>query len=148
MVYISGAPVMFVGCGQSYTDLKKLNVKSIVKTLLNWWSVLCSLLRSFLPLWCGFPLPFNVFISCYNSFCPLNDLTALYLWHWRLSNQVLEILSTSHYFLVCGDQPGHILVLALNLDVNYISVLVHENLENKAIKSYNFLLFFKISIFF
>eukprot|EP01018_Ginkgo_biloba_P018746 Gb_28576 [translate_table: standard] len=25
MVYISGTPVMFVGCGQSYTDLKKLN---------------------------------------------------------------------------------------------------------------------------
>ncbi|KAK1296314.1 hypothetical protein QJS10_CPB15g01271 [Acorus calamus] len=35
MVYISGAPIMFVGCGQSYTDLKKLNVKSIVKTLLK-----------------------------------------------------------------------------------------------------------------
>ncbi|KAI3874127.1 hypothetical protein MKX03_029803 [Papaver bracteatum] len=35
MVYISGAPVMFVGCGQSYTDLKKLNVKTIVKTLLK-----------------------------------------------------------------------------------------------------------------
>ena len=35
MVYISGAPVMFVGCGQSYADLKKLNVKSIVKTLLK-----------------------------------------------------------------------------------------------------------------
>ena len=35
MVYILGAPVMFVGCGQSYTDLKKLNVKSIVKTLLK-----------------------------------------------------------------------------------------------------------------
>ncbi|PSS36164.1 Signal recognition particle receptor subunit alpha like [Actinidia chinensis var. chinensis] len=35
MVYISGAPVMFVGCGQSYTDLKKLNIKSIVKTLLK-----------------------------------------------------------------------------------------------------------------
>ncbi|KAG0491667.1 hypothetical protein HPP92_005065 [Vanilla planifolia] len=35
MVYISGAPVMFVGCGQSYTDLKKLNVKSIVKTLMK-----------------------------------------------------------------------------------------------------------------
>lgn len=34
MVYVSGAPVMFVGCGQSYTDLKKLNVKSIVHTLL------------------------------------------------------------------------------------------------------------------
>ncbi|XP_078438794.1 signal recognition particle receptor alpha subunit family protein [Wolffia australiana] len=35
MVYISGSPVMFVGCGQSYADLKKLNVKSIVKTLLK-----------------------------------------------------------------------------------------------------------------
>ncbi|XP_026414811.1 signal recognition particle receptor subunit alpha-like [Papaver somniferum] len=35
MVYISGAPVMFVGCGQSYTDLKKINVKTIVKTLLK-----------------------------------------------------------------------------------------------------------------
>ncbi|KAL5705959.1 hypothetical protein ACHQM5_024181 [Ranunculus cassubicifolius] len=35
MVYISGAPVMFVGCGQSYTDLKKLNIKSIIKTLLK-----------------------------------------------------------------------------------------------------------------
>ncbi|KAG2665020.1 hypothetical protein I3760_16G110500 [Carya illinoinensis] len=35
MVYISGAPVMFVGCVLSCTDLKKLNVKSIVKTLLK-----------------------------------------------------------------------------------------------------------------
>jgi len=25
---------MFVGCGQTYTDLKKLNVKSVVKMLL------------------------------------------------------------------------------------------------------------------
>ncbi|XP_042964782.1 signal recognition particle receptor subunit alpha-like [Carya illinoinensis] len=33
MVYISGAPVVFVGCVLSRTDLKKLNVKSIVKTL-------------------------------------------------------------------------------------------------------------------
>jgi signal recognition particle receptor subunit alpha len=35
MVYISGAPVMFLGCGQNYTDLKKLNVKSIMKSLLT-----------------------------------------------------------------------------------------------------------------
>lgn len=35
MVYVSGSPVMFVGCGQSYADLKKLNVKTIVKTLLK-----------------------------------------------------------------------------------------------------------------
>ncbi|KAK7281526.1 hypothetical protein RIF29_09604 [Crotalaria pallida] len=35
MVYVSGAPVMFVGCGQSYTDLTKLNVKVIAKTLLK-----------------------------------------------------------------------------------------------------------------
>ncbi|KAL5972293.1 hypothetical protein ACLOJK_041546 [Asimina triloba] len=32
MVYISGAPVMSVGCGQSHTGLKKLNVESIVKS--------------------------------------------------------------------------------------------------------------------
>lgn len=35
MVYKSGAPVMFVGCGQTYTDLKKLNIKSIIKSLLK-----------------------------------------------------------------------------------------------------------------
>ncbi|KAF9613757.1 hypothetical protein IFM89_010487 [Coptis chinensis] len=35
MVYISGAPVMFVGCGQRYPDLVKLNVKTIVRTLLK-----------------------------------------------------------------------------------------------------------------
>lgn len=35
MVYKSGAPIMFVGCGQTYTDLKKINVKSIIKTLLK-----------------------------------------------------------------------------------------------------------------
>jgi signal recognition particle receptor subunit alpha len=35
MVYASGAPVMFVGCGQTYVDLKKLNVKSVVKSLLG-----------------------------------------------------------------------------------------------------------------
>jgi len=35
MVYASGAPVMFVGCGQTYTDLRKLNVKSVVKILLR-----------------------------------------------------------------------------------------------------------------
>ena len=35
MVYTSGAPVMFVGRGQTYTDLRKLNVKSIVKILLS-----------------------------------------------------------------------------------------------------------------
>eukprot|EP00271_Cylindrocystis_brebissonii_P011620 TRINITY_DN29498_c0_g1_i1.p1 TRINITY_DN29498_c0_g1~~TRINITY_DN29498_c0_g1_i1.p1 ORF type:complete len:700 (-),score=166.60 TRINITY_DN29498_c0_g1_i1:365-2464(-) len=35
MVYISSAPIMFVGCGQTYTDLKKLNVKEIIKALLK-----------------------------------------------------------------------------------------------------------------
>eukprot|EP00879_Flechtneria_rotunda_P000279 GHRR01000367.1.p1 GENE.GHRR01000367.1~~GHRR01000367.1.p1 ORF type:complete len:663 (+),score=237.67 GHRR01000367.1:308-2296(+) len=35
MVYASGAPVMFVGCGQTYVDLKRLNVKSVVKSLLK-----------------------------------------------------------------------------------------------------------------
>ncbi|KAF8073223.1 Srpra [Scenedesmus sp. PABB004] len=35
MVYASGAPVMFVGCGQTYVDLKKLNVRAVVNSLLN-----------------------------------------------------------------------------------------------------------------
>ncbi|KAI3872331.1 hypothetical protein MKX03_019598 [Papaver bracteatum] len=35
MVYVSGAPVMFVGCGQSYKDLTPLKVKTIVKNLLK-----------------------------------------------------------------------------------------------------------------
>lgn len=35
MVYESGAPIMFVGCGQTYTDIRKLNVKQIVNSLLR-----------------------------------------------------------------------------------------------------------------
>lgn len=35
MVYVSGAPIMFVGCGQTYVDLKRLNVKSVVRSLLS-----------------------------------------------------------------------------------------------------------------
>jgi signal recognition particle receptor subunit alpha len=35
MVYTSGAPVVFVGCGQTYPDLRQLNVKHIVNILLQ-----------------------------------------------------------------------------------------------------------------
>ena len=35
MVYASGAPVMFVGCGQTYVDLRRLDVKSVVRALLK-----------------------------------------------------------------------------------------------------------------
>ena len=35
MVYTSGAPIMFVGCGQTYVDLKRLNIKSVVRSLLK-----------------------------------------------------------------------------------------------------------------
>lgn len=35
MVYASGAPVMFVGCGQTYRDLMRLNVRSVVRSLLK-----------------------------------------------------------------------------------------------------------------
>jgi signal recognition particle receptor subunit alpha len=35
MVYTSGAPIMFVGCGQTYVDLKRLNTKSVVHSLLK-----------------------------------------------------------------------------------------------------------------
>eukprot|EP00732_Lithocolla_globosa_P001811 Lithocolla_globosa_v1_NODE_1007_length_2960_cov_19.123924.p1 type:complete len:625 gc:universal NODE_1007_length_2960_cov_19.123924:398-2272(+) len=35
MTYLSGQPIFFLGVGQTYTDLRKLNVKSIVSALLN-----------------------------------------------------------------------------------------------------------------
>ncbi|CAG9463108.1 unnamed protein product [Pedinophyceae sp. YPF-701] len=35
MVYTSGAPIMFVGVGQNYPDLSRLNIKAICKSLLG-----------------------------------------------------------------------------------------------------------------
>ena len=35
MTYATGQPIIFVGTGQTYTDLKKMNVKSVVQALLH-----------------------------------------------------------------------------------------------------------------
>lgn len=35
MAYCSGAPIMFIGCGQTYVDLKRLDVRAVVKALLK-----------------------------------------------------------------------------------------------------------------
>lgn len=35
MTYTTGQPVLFVGVGQTYTDLRKLNVKTVVQSLLR-----------------------------------------------------------------------------------------------------------------
>ena len=35
MVHTAGQPILFIGCGETYTDLKRLNVKAVVKSLLN-----------------------------------------------------------------------------------------------------------------
>merc|ERR1712036_14701 len=35
MTYISGQPIVFVGTGQTYTDLKSLNAKSVVASLMK-----------------------------------------------------------------------------------------------------------------
>jgi signal recognition particle receptor subunit alpha len=35
MTYITGKPIFFVGTGQTYTDLKRMNVKAVVDTLLK-----------------------------------------------------------------------------------------------------------------
>ena len=32
MAYSSGAPIMFVGCGQTYVDLKRLDTQAVVKS--------------------------------------------------------------------------------------------------------------------
>ena len=35
MTYTTGQPILFVGTGQNYHDLKKLNVKAVVQALLK-----------------------------------------------------------------------------------------------------------------
>lgn len=35
MVYKTGQPIMFVGTGQKYTHLKKLNVRTVLRHLLQ-----------------------------------------------------------------------------------------------------------------
>ena len=35
MTYTTGQPIVFVGTGQTYTDLKRLNVKSVVEALMS-----------------------------------------------------------------------------------------------------------------
>lgn len=36
MTYITGQPIVFVGTGQTYTDLKALNSKAVVQSLMKW----------------------------------------------------------------------------------------------------------------
>ena len=36
MTYITGQPIVFVGSGQTYTDLKALNAKAVVQLLMKW----------------------------------------------------------------------------------------------------------------
>lgn len=38
MTYITGQPIVFVGTGQTYTDLKSLNVQAVISVLLKWLS--------------------------------------------------------------------------------------------------------------
>jgi signal recognition particle receptor subunit alpha len=35
MVYSTGIPILFVGVGQHYTDIKKMNPESVVKLLMK-----------------------------------------------------------------------------------------------------------------
>lgn len=35
MTYVTGQPIVFVGTGQTYTDLKSLNAKSVVAALMK-----------------------------------------------------------------------------------------------------------------
>lgn len=35
MTYITGQPIVFVGTGQTYTDLKSLNVNAVVSALMK-----------------------------------------------------------------------------------------------------------------
>ena len=35
MTYITGQPIIFIGTGQTYTDLKNLNAKAVVQALMK-----------------------------------------------------------------------------------------------------------------
>jgi len=35
MTYVTGQPIIFVGCGQTYTDLRQLRVGNVVQALLS-----------------------------------------------------------------------------------------------------------------
>jgi len=35
MTYITGQPIIFVGCGQTYTDLRQLRVSNVVQAILS-----------------------------------------------------------------------------------------------------------------
>lgn len=121
MVYISGAPVMFVGCGQSYTDLKKLNVKSIVKTLLKWKELHCVQHKSVIfispvTLSCSCWMPSliceNVVVELINLVWWVNLVTCVNLFTWSsCSNntptcefQCVPILLIWRPRLLCFDQ--------------------------------------------
>ncbi len=36
MTFVTGKPILFVGTGQTYTDLRQLNVNRVVQQLLSW----------------------------------------------------------------------------------------------------------------
>lgn len=35
MTYVTGQPIIFVGCGQTYTDLRQLRVANVVQAILK-----------------------------------------------------------------------------------------------------------------
>lgn len=35
MTFVTGRPILFVGTGQTYTDLRRMNIKSVVATLMK-----------------------------------------------------------------------------------------------------------------
>jgi len=35
MTYVTGQPIFFVGCGQTYTDLRQLRVNNVVQAILR-----------------------------------------------------------------------------------------------------------------
>lgn len=35
MAYVTGQPILFVGTGQTYKDLKRMNVKTLIRALMK-----------------------------------------------------------------------------------------------------------------
>lgn len=46
MTYITGQPIVFVGTGQTYNDLRSLNARAVVSALMKAWVAACSAVNS------------------------------------------------------------------------------------------------------
>lgn len=58
MTYITSQPIVFVGTGQTYNDLRSLNARAVVNALMKAWlsRIMCTKVLSWIWLWVDQPV--------------------------------------------------------------------------------------------